>query len=178
MIDKEMIESIKDAIDSLGVTTYGDAWDSALVEGVDGERYHAITNNDDVVVRADDDNRHSSWLCDYLELVSPVNMLKLIAQLEAAQKERDELITRQSKNGVSRLQSELIQSRINSAEFKQRAKKAEAELSAANEKLNKPVVLDKYWIEPAIHWNEEEEVMPVDEIIKAIEAAGFTVEGE
>ena len=135
MIDKEMIESIKDAIDSLGVTTYGDAWDSALVEGVDGERYHAITNNDDVVVRADDDNRHSSWLCDYLELVSPVNMLKLIAQLEAAQKERDELITRQSKNGVSRLQSELIQSRINSAEFKQRAKKAEAELSAANEKL-------------------------------------------
>ncbi|MGT3316519.1 hypothetical protein ACVSTV_13025 [Yersinia enterocolitica] len=87
MIDKEMVDSIKDAIDSLGVTTYGGAWDSSLVEGVNGERYHAITNNNDVVVRADGDNRHSSWLCDYLGLVSPVNMLKLIAQLESAQKE-------------------------------------------------------------------------------------------
>ncbi len=59
----------------------------------------------------------------------------------------------------------------------ERIEKAEAELSAANEKLSKPVVLDKYWIEPASHWNEEEEVMPVDEVIKAIKAAGFTVEG-
>ncbi|ENG5485746.1 TPA: hypothetical protein PXN82_000533 [Yersinia enterocolitica] len=125
MIDKEMVDSIKDAIDSLGVTTYGGAWDSSLVEGVNGERYHAITNNNDVVVRADGDNRHSSWLCDYLELVSPVNMLKLIAQLESAQKE----------------------------------------LSAANEKLSKPVVLSS------------STVMSRACAVRAIKSAGFTVEG-
>ncbi|MFQ6250425.1 hypothetical protein [Yersinia enterocolitica] len=55
---------------------------------------------------------------------------------------------------------------------------AQKELSEANERLSKPVVLDKYWIEPASVWNEDEKTMPIDEIIKAIKAAGFTVEDE
>lgn len=111
----------------------------------------------------------------------------LIAQLEATQKERDELITRQSKNGVSRLQSELIQSRINSAEFKQRAEKAEAELSVANEKLSKPVVLPELKEAVEFYLQVRKENPPIelgvhkdaDEWLKrtAIKAAGFTVEG-
>ncbi|AOF13995.1 TPA: hypothetical protein PXM11_004339 [Yersinia enterocolitica] len=96
-----IIEEIKKALESLKSTEYGDVWDSALVEGDSGERYNAITNSDDVVVRALDSSRHSSWLCDYLESVSPKNIAVIISRLE----------------------------------------EAEAALSAANERLSKPVVL-------------------------------------
>lgn len=47
-----------------------------------------------------------------------------------------------------------------------RIEKAEAELSAANEKLSKPVVLSS------------STVMSRAYVVQAIEAAGFTVEGE
>ncbi|ELI8098310.1 hypothetical protein RSG06_002230 [Yersinia enterocolitica] len=165
MIDKEMVDSIKDAIDSLGTTTYCGTWDSALVEGVDGERYHAITNNDDVVVRADDDNRHSSWLCDYLELVSPVNMLKLIAQLEAAQRDRNMHYQVSEKFRI-----ELIA--------------AEAALSAANEKLSKPVVLPDDGLDDCINmwpdnWRNDFDTgynFGVWRCEQNIKAAGFAVE--
>ncbi|CNI10627.1 Uncharacterised protein [Yersinia frederiksenii] len=139
---------------------------------------------------------------------------QLIAQLEAAQKERDELkelnchfdLSIRKTEGVN----EVLRSKLEAAEralirplpigelihrlegqtyekwfsesdvkdLRERAEKAEAELSAANDKLSKPVKLSSNWIDPASVWNDDEPTMPVDEVIKAIKAAGFTVEGE
>lgn len=66
---------------------YGDTWDSALVGDAENGNYHAITSEktEDVVVRAIDDSRHSSWLCDYLEAVSPKKIINLLDRLEAAE---------------------------------------------------------------------------------------------
>ncbi|HHL2634092.1 TPA: hypothetical protein ACQ340_003845 [Yersinia enterocolitica] len=97
--------------------------------------------------------------------VTVSDLSALIAQLEAAQKENGELVMSLNvANGATGI-------------WKDRAEKEEAELSAANEKLSKPVELSSYWIEPASVWNDDEPTMPVDEVIKAIKAAGFTVEG-
>ena len=75
------LEGLKEALEALRTTSYGDVWDSSLVED-NGEQYHAVTNADDVIVRANDAGRHSSWLCDYLEAVSPANIAKVIAAFE------------------------------------------------------------------------------------------------
>lgn len=81
---------------------YGEVWDSALVdddkENGKKEPYHAIISEKTqaIVVRALDGTLHSSWLCDYLEAVSPKNMLSLI-----------DLISSQ-KNTISSLQRETV----------------------------------------------------------------------
>lgn len=79
----EKLSELKDALEFLETTEFDGEWDSALVGGENGENYHAVINANDVVVRAADDSRHTSWLCDYLEAVSPVNIRALLAELEA-----------------------------------------------------------------------------------------------
>ncbi|HDX9048031.1 hypothetical protein [Yersinia enterocolitica] len=109
---------------------------------------------------------------------------KAAAELSAAQKELGDLHNQEFQQRLANAEHQLYMKDLaihnikasRKAQFRKRLT-AEAALSAANEKLSKPVVLDKYWIEPASHWNEDEKTMPVDEIIKAIKAAGFTVEG-
>ncbi|HDL7343236.1 TPA: hypothetical protein PXN25_004155 [Yersinia enterocolitica] len=75
------------------------------------------------------------------------------------------------------------------SDWKSRAKKAEAELSAANEKLNKPVVLPKGYSVRAGHPINEGErhvLIPKEggrwlsrfDVEHAIRVAGFTIEGE
>ncbi|HHH0504922.1 TPA: class I SAM-dependent methyltransferase [Yersinia enterocolitica] len=91
----------------------------------------------------------------------------LIAQLEAAQKERDEfrLAFQQNEQAKQELFAQkdlLITANLN---ISCRAEKAEAELSAANEKLSKPVVLSS------------STVMSRACAVRAIKSAGFTVEG-
>ncbi|BEO08432.1 TPA: hypothetical protein ACHQNL_001367 [Serratia marcescens] len=80
------LSELKDALEFLETTEFDGEWDSALVGGENGKNYHAVINANDVVVRADDDSRHTSWLCDYLEAVSPVNIRALLAELEAKDK--------------------------------------------------------------------------------------------
>ncbi|HGK4621311.1 TPA: hypothetical protein ACJ2UL_004591, partial [Yersinia enterocolitica] len=58
-----------------------------------------------------------------------------------------------------------------------RAEKAEAELSAANEKLSKPVVLPEVVV-VNISGKYPIEVMYASKVKTFIKAAGFTVEGE
>lgn len=67
--------------------TYGGEWDSALVGNPAGN-YHAITSEhtNDVVVRTADGSLQSSWLCDYLEAVSPNAVIKLIDEVLAGRK--------------------------------------------------------------------------------------------
>lgn len=68
--------------------TYGGEWDSALVGNPAGN-YHAITSDhtNDIVVRTADDSNQSSWLCDYLEAVSPGAVIALISEVLAGRRE-------------------------------------------------------------------------------------------
>lgn len=75
----EVIQKITDTIDD-AAKHYGEHWDSALVGGE--PNYHAITNEQAVVVRAEDDSLHSSWLCDYLEAVDPASVRLLLERIE------------------------------------------------------------------------------------------------
>ncbi|EPZ3033045.1 hypothetical protein ACXMRP_003196 [Yersinia enterocolitica] len=63
-----------------------------------------------------------------------------------------------------------------------RIEKAEAELSAANEKLSKPVVLPDYRCSPDMHTKQYYETigfnLGLDACKAVIKTAGFTVEGE
>lgn len=90
LLSKERLQGIKEAASDVA-KEYGPTWLSSLIGGKNGN-YHAITSDhtNDVVVRADDDKRESSWLCDYLESVSPAAVTALIDELlqrrEAAEK--------------------------------------------------------------------------------------------
>ncbi len=100
---------------------------------------------------------------------------QLIAQLEAAQKERDDL-----REKVNQADSEWhkMADRILSAG--KRAETAEAALSAANEKLSKPVVLPDYRCSPDMHTKQYYEIigfnLGLDACKISIKAASFTVE--
>lgn len=112
----------------------------------------------------------------FIALANPAVILDLIAQLEAAQKERDDL-----REKVNQADSEWhkMADRILSAG--KRAETAEAALSAANEKLSKPVVLPRV---AAIHAaltdvaRHRTSVENIRDVVEAIKAAGGKVEGE
>lgn len=85
-IPNEQLEDIIEmALDA--AKRYGTEWNSALVAGVNGN-FHAITSDtiQAVVVQANDDSRDASWLCDYLESVSPGLMLSLLRELQQYRK--------------------------------------------------------------------------------------------
>lgn len=84
----EAITAIADTIE-YAARLYGDTWDSALCGNDDGN-YHGIISEEfqDIVARAADDSRDSSWLCDYLEAVSPANVRLLLAAI----KDKDRLL--------------------------------------------------------------------------------------
>lgn len=85
-ITKELLDEIEERAND-AAKIYGDTWDSALVGDPSG-KFHAITSEhtNDVVARAADDSRESSWLCDYLESVSPAAILELVNIARAAEK--------------------------------------------------------------------------------------------
>lgn len=81
---KEVIEKISDTIDD-AVLNYGDTWDSALVQVAANTPVHAICSDaigGEIVVYAADGSHEASWLCDYLEAVSPANVRMLLARIK------------------------------------------------------------------------------------------------
>ncbi|HHG9999836.1 TPA: hypothetical protein ACPZLS_000012 [Yersinia enterocolitica] len=126
---------------------------------------------------------YSEAVSKFIGHCRPSEILALIAQLEAAQKERDEfrLAFQQNEQAKQELFAQkdlLITANLN---ISRRAEKAEAELSAANEKLSKPVVLPiKY--NPAVAGNKSTRANfiwhndAISYCADAIKAAGFTVE--
>lgn len=88
---------------------FGAQWDSSLVEATDkSERYHAITSEKtgDVVVRTADNSNQTSWLCDYLEAVSPGSVVAIIERLLTAEAllaelEKQESVARVSEESFS-----------------------------------------------------------------------------
>ncbi len=67
---------------------YGGEWDSALIAESPGNNVHGIVSDhiEAVVVRADDDSLHSSWVCDYLESVSPAFVIAALRELQERRK--------------------------------------------------------------------------------------------
>ncbi|EKN3726593.1 TPA: hypothetical protein ACPZRY_004070 [Yersinia enterocolitica] len=106
-------------------------------------------------------------------IVSASDLSALIAQLEAAQKELFDLHNQEFQQRLANAEHQLYMKDLaihnikasRKAQFRKRLA-AEAELSAANEKLSKPVVLNS------------STVMSRAYVVQAIKAAGFTVEGE
>lgn len=81
-ITKELLDEIEERAND-AAKIYGGTWDSALVQLSPENNVHAITSEttNDVVVSAADDSRESSWLCDYLESVSPAVVIEIVKVL-------------------------------------------------------------------------------------------------
>ncbi|MHA3203286.1 hypothetical protein [Yersinia pseudotuberculosis] len=183
-----------------------------------GANLHGWTGFDDAL-NADG---YSEAVSKFIGHCSPSAILSLIAQLEAAQKERDELkelnchfdLSIRKTEGVN----EVLRSKLEAAEralikplpigelvhrlegqtyekwfsesdvkdLRERAEKAEAALSAANEKLSKPVVLPDDGLDDCINiwpdnWRNDFDTgynFGVWRCEQNIKAAGFAVDGE
>ncbi|HCT9933982.1 hypothetical protein [Klebsiella quasipneumoniae] len=84
--DEKIEDVIKMARESAKI--YGGEWDSALIAESPGNNVHGITSDhiEDVVVKTADDSLHSSWLCDYLESVSPAFVIAALRELQERRK--------------------------------------------------------------------------------------------
>ncbi|QNO00934.1 hypothetical protein phiBZS1_p40 [Serratia phage vB_SspM_BZS1] len=176
----DKFSELKDALEFLEATEFDGEWDSALVGGENGKNYHAVINANDVVVRSADDSRHTSWLCDYLEAVSPVKIRALLADLEAKDK-RITTVTEEREFWRERVEGaekerEEFRRRFNlERSYTEGADKRIAELEA---KLATPVRLPQKntgWDRDDGEdcWNNA-----IDACAKELRAAGFTVEGD
>ncbi|MGP6381215.1 ead/Ea22-like family protein [Yersinia bercovieri] len=130
----------------------------------------------------------------FIAAANPSVVLALIAQLEAAQKERDEITeqyvdrttaltysSRRAEKAEAALSA--AQQRIDELENYQKEENAanrvlSAALSAANEKLSKPVVLpERYSFDCGVCADPNGEWLELNDVKEAICVAGFTVEG-
>ena len=82
----EVIEAISSTIDG-AAKHYGEQWDSALVQLSPDTTVHAITSEQTNDIGASATGiREASWLCDYLEAVSPANVRQLLARIKQLEK--------------------------------------------------------------------------------------------
>lgn len=92
----ELVEQAKEM-----AVLHGPVWSSALCEsGCDGQaiKHHAIISDskNDFVIDTGSDTNEASWLCDYLELCSPANILAIAEAFRALEKQRDALAAENS----------------------------------------------------------------------------------
>ncbi|HEN3638471.1 TPA: hypothetical protein U5E40_003127 [Yersinia enterocolitica] len=129
----------------------------------------------------------------FIALANPAAILDLIAQLEAAQKELSDLHNQEFQQRLANAEHQLYMKDLaihnikasRKAQFRKRLT-AEAELSAANERLSKPVVLPDDGLEDCINmwpenWRNDFDTgynFGIWRCEQNIKAAGFTVEGE
>ncbi|MDR7875771.1 hypothetical protein [Yersinia mollaretii] len=130
-----------------------------------------------------------AWVCnvgdaqnnaDFISLANPAAILALIAQLEAAQKLAQHYLDQ--RNAAEQVSAAALR---DWAKEGQRAETAEAELSAANEKLSKPVVLPprrsaSYFVDEEFSNEDLAAIYNAArlEFSVKVKNAGFTVEGE
>ncbi|HIE6477028.1 TPA: hypothetical protein ACXM66_000287 [Serratia marcescens] len=197
------LSELKDALEFLETTEFDGEWDSALVGGENGKNYHAVINANDVVVRADDDSRHTSWLCDYLEAVSPVNIRAMLAELEdeRASREQWQQNCTRTEERIAELESEMKVWESAATKHLARAEEVEqriaelSELEAHNECLIKKnadltqlnIKLGERLATPVRLKKVDSSNVPyagdgfnaaVDYCADRVRAAGFTVEGD
>lgn len=83
----ELVEQAKEM-----AQLHGEEWSSALCVSVTGGkevRHHAIMSDseNDFVIDTGSDSKEASWLCDYLELCSPANIIAIAEAFRALQQE-------------------------------------------------------------------------------------------
>ncbi|HEN3278106.1 TPA: hypothetical protein U5D23_004489 [Yersinia enterocolitica] len=132
--------------------------------------------------------RITDEIITFRRLFTPDCALALIAQLEAAQKELFDLHNQEFQQRLANAEHQLYMKDLaihnikasRKAQFRKRLA-AKAALSAANEKLSKPVVLPRV---AAIHAaltdvaRHRTSVENIRDVVEAIKAAGGKVEGE
>ncbi|AJJ72731.1 hypothetical protein [Yersinia pseudotuberculosis] len=189
------IEELKKAaLAVLELTDVKGCWQSSLLETKDRGAVHAIvTEHGDNICEATGDTVIDSVIIDYIESASPAAMLDLIAQLEAAQKELFDLHNQEFQQRLANAEHQLYMKDLaihnikasRMAQFRKRLA-AEYALSAANEKLSKPVVLPDDGLDDCINiwpdnWRNDFDTgynFGVWRCEQNIKAAGFAVEGE
>lgn len=72
---------------------HGSDWSSALCQNKDGKQAHEIIceSRGEAVISTGSNSNEASWLCDYLELCSPANILAIAEAFRALEKQRDAL---------------------------------------------------------------------------------------
>ncbi|HHH0624255.1 TPA: hypothetical protein ACPZRI_004103 [Yersinia enterocolitica] len=119
----------------------------------------------------------------FIALANPAAILDMIAKLEAAQKERDDLLNQEFQQRLANAEHQLYMKDLaihnikasRKAQFRKRLV-AEAALSAANDKLSNPVAVPRRIESIVFRQPLEVEDMWRHRFIAAIKAAGFTVE--
>ncbi|WP_186380708.1 ead/Ea22-like family protein [Yersinia mollaretii] len=174
----------QDVVETEGTYGVGDdcseGFHSYAVYGPDNNSLLDMTNSTAAIIHTEEDGDYlMAWdetgrrNAEYIALANPAAILDLIAQLEAAQKELFDLHNQEFQQRLANAEHQLYMKDLaihnikasRKAQFRKRLA-AESELSAANEKLSKPVVLNS------------STVMSRAYVVQAIKAAGFTVEGE
>lgn len=79
---------------------YGSDWSSALCQNKDGKQFHEIIceSRGEAVISTGSNSNEASWLCDYLELCSPENIIS-IAKYVAELKGRLNVSTQHAEHG-------------------------------------------------------------------------------
>ncbi|CNG11245.1 Uncharacterised protein [Yersinia enterocolitica] len=179
----------QDVVETEGTHGVGDdcseGFHSYAVYGPDNRSLLDMTNSTAAIIHTEDDGDYRmAWdetgrrNAEFIALANPSAILDLIAQLEAAQHE----LIKPLPIGelVQRLEGQTYEKWFSESDVKDlrdRAETAEAVLSAANEKLSKPVVLPEVVV-VNIYGKYPIEVMYASKVKTSIKSAGFTVEGE
>lgn len=84
----ELVEQAKFVAD-----WHGSDWSSALCQDKDGKQAHEIIceSRGEAVISTGCNSNEASWLCDYLELCSPANILAIAEAFRELEKQRDSL---------------------------------------------------------------------------------------
>ncbi|CQR02852.1 Uncharacterised protein [Yersinia mollaretii] len=193
----------QDVVETEGTYGVGDdcseGFHSYAVYGPDNNSLLDMTNSTAAIIHTEEDGDYlMAWdetgrrNAEYIALANPAAILDLIAQLEAAQKELFDLHNQEFQQRLANAEHQLYMKDLaihnikasRKAQFRKRLA-AESELSAANEKLSKPVGFpdcDIGAVSHMAHWYSEKQceawVAGVEFSKKQIIKAGFTVEGE
>ncbi|MEN4905683.1 ead/Ea22-like family protein [Rahnella bonaserana] len=159
-------------------------WSVARDGSVISNQYHPLATVSDGFHRLRSDGE-TGQDAEFIALANPATILSLLGQLEAECQRADEAIQLNPLAvDVSELEATYIGDiRIHMAaisEYKQRAESAEAEIADLKAKLANPVVLPQRYVCEGYHLEPEPEgeCYDRDEVIEAIQIAGFTVKGE
>ncbi|HGI5916562.1 TPA: hypothetical protein ACJTDP_000219 [Yersinia enterocolitica] len=155
-----------------------------------GANLHGWTGFEDAL----NDDGYSEAVSKFIGHCRPSEILALIAQLEAAQKEISELREEEQEwlsladmhEHLNHQNNLNVEHRNKIHDLKEKLLAAEAALSAANERLSKPVVLPDDGLEDCINmwpenWRNDFDTgynFGIWRCEQNIKAAGFTVEGE
>lgn len=153
---------------------HGSDWSSALCQDKDGNQSHEIIceSRGEAVISTGSDSNESSWLCDYLELCSPENIIAIAEEFRSLEHRASNL-----NDGWLNAIAERDSAKTESAKWKEEAIKAHEEseiLLAKLAELEKQEPIDFRW-----RWASDENAVwtycHMDRLPDAVAAFGDNV---